>query len=99
MNNLEKMIESAMENLNEDRSIAYQFLLELKTYIEEDLTGKRKKSTGAIVAKYLESISKTNEQLVKLIAIISKEKKDDGEELSEEDIEGVYNKINSEEKS
>ena len=73
MKNLEEYIEKAMKNIDEDRAAAKTLLTELMLYIRQ--ADDRQKEVGMIAAKYLETLQRSNEQLVKVSAIVQRDRK------------------------
>jgi len=70
MKNLKDYINQATSNVNEDRAATKTLLMTLMKYIQ---TGSdRHKEAGLIAAKYLETLQRSNEQLVKIAALIAK---------------------------
>ena len=49
-----------------------------------------------VLAKYVETLQRSNEQLVKLCTLMSKN--DSGEELTDKDFEGIFEAIQNAEK-
>lgn len=92
--NLDSFIEKATENITEDRAATKSLLMSLMKYMQ---TGDdRHREFGLIAAKYLETLQRSNEQLVKLAALMQKtEKGVDG--ISEQDKQDLFDLINSEE--
>ena len=90
--NLEKYIEDATKNIVEDRAATKTLLMTIMKFMQ---TGEdRHKDVGLIAAKYLETLQRSNEQLVKLAALLQKqERKNDG--ISEEDKQELFDLINT----
>ncbi len=90
--NLEKYIEDATKNIVEDRAATKTLLMTIMKFMQ---TGEdRHKDVGLIAAKYLETLQRSNEQLVKLAALLQKqERKNDG--ISEEDRQELFDLINT----
>ena len=92
--NINEYIDKATENINEDRASTKVLLLTLMNYMKQG--DDRHKEVGMIAAKYLETLQRSNEQLVKLAALI--QKKDSGSnEISESDKQELFDLINEEE--
>ena len=89
MKDLDSYIEETIRNIRSDRAITTTLLLELMEYIKRD--EDRKESVGAIAAKYVETLQRSNEQLVKVSALIQK-KSTVSEELSK-DKEEIFDLI------
>ncbi len=89
--NLNSFIEKATENITDDRAATKTLLLSLMKYMQ---TGDdRHREFGLIAAKYLETLQRSNEQLVKLAALMQKkEKSTDG--ISEQDRQDLFDLIN-----
>ena len=90
MKDLDSYIEETIRNIRSDRAITTTLLMELLEYIKKD--EDRKESVGAIAAKYVETLQRSNEQLVKVSALIQK-KSSGSEELSKEDKEELFDLI------
>tara|TARA_R110001583_G_scaffold36260_17_gene119534 strand:+ start:127 stop:411 length:285 start_codon:yes stop_codon:yes gene_type:complete len=90
MKDLDSYIEETIKNIRSDRAITTTLLMELLEYIKKD--EDRKESVGAIAAKYVETLQRSNEQLVKVSALIQK-KSSGSEELSKEDKEELFDLI------
>ena len=71
--NLEKYIEDATKNIVEDRAATKTLLMTIMKFMQ---TGEdRHKDVGLIAAKYLETLQRSNEQLVKLAALLQKQER------------------------
>ena len=70
MKDLETYINEAIKNIRSDRAITTTLLMELMEYIKKD--EDRKESVGTIAAKYVETLQRSNEQLVKISALLQK---------------------------
>lgn len=70
---LEEFIDKSAKNINEDRAAIKALLTNLMKYlmVSED----RHKEVGMVAAKYVETLQRSNEQLVKLAAILQKQTK------------------------
>ncbi len=84
-------IEQATKNITEDRAATKTLLMSLMKHMQagED----RHREFGIIAAKYLETLQRSNEQLVKLAALIEK-KASKQESITEEDKQELFNLIN-----
>ena len=88
---LESYIEETTDNIRKDRGITNYLLTEL---IQELKSGGSHREHGIVAAKYVETLQRSNEQLVKLAALIQKNSKGD-QGLSLEDKEGLFDLINA----
>ena len=71
MEKLEEFILKSIENIREDRAVTKTLLTNLMKYmvVSED----RHKEVGMIAAKYVETLQRSNEQLVKLTSLVQKQ--------------------------
>lgn len=91
---LEKFIEQATANIVEDRAATKTLLMTLMKYMK--ISDDRHKEVGMVAAKYLETLQRSNEQLVKIAALV--QKKSSAEQgITEEDKKELFDLINSEE--
>ena len=91
--NLENYIQEAIKNIRDDRDITSTLL----TQVFAEITNGQEthKDLGLIAAKYVETLQRSNEQLVKLTSIMAK-KTDTSVELSEEDKTSLFDVIQGE---
>ena len=89
-NNLDNLIEEALENIRKDRKSAQEFLNEIATQIANDSENNR--SLSPVAAKHVETMQRSNEQLVKIIAL-QKKTQETTVELSEEDKAQIFDLI------
>ena len=68
--NSQSFVEEAADNIRNDRAIASTLLIELMKILKTDET--KHQYSGPVAAKYLETLQRSNEQLVKLASLISK---------------------------
>ena len=68
---LDEQLSSSLENVNEDRDVTKRLLNDLIDYIS--VSNERHVEAGAIAAKYVETLQRSNEQIVKIIGIIQKQ--------------------------
>lgn len=92
--NLQKYIEDATKNIVEDRAATKTLLMTIMKFIQ---TGEdRHKEVGLIAAKYLETLQRSNEQLVKLASLLQKQETGT-EGISEKDKQDLFDLINNQE--
>jgi len=89
-NDLDNLIEEALENIRKDRKSAQEFLNEIATQIANDAENNR--SLSPVAAKHVETMQRSNEQLVKIIALRQKNT-DVSVELSEDDKAQIFDMI------
>ena len=63
-------IEEAIDNVRSDRAMASTLLIELVKILKSDET--KHQYSGPVAAKYLETLQRSNEQLVKLASLLNK---------------------------
>ena len=70
---LDEYVDEALENIRNDRKLAREFLNELANEIAKDPDNNR--SLSPVAAKHVETMQRSNEQLVKSIGIKQKQTK------------------------
>ena len=90
---LDNYIQEAIKNIRDDRDITSTLLTQV--FAEITNGGETHKDIGLIAAKYVETLQRSNEQLVKLTSIMAK-KTDTSVELSEEDKKSLFDVIQGE---
>ena len=94
MKDLEKYLDEAITNIRDDRAMASNLLVDLVGVLKTDPS--KHQYTGKVAAKYLETLQRSNEQLVKLASLLQKQQR--GEEgISEKDRQDLFDMINSSE--
>jgi hypothetical protein len=90
---LENYIQEAIDNIRDDRDITSTLL----TQVFAEITNGQEthKDLGLIAAKYVETLQRSNEQLVKLTSIMAK-KTDTSVELSDDDKRELFDVIQGE---
>tara|TARA_R100000005_G_C4829278_1_gene106532 strand:- start:233 stop:538 length:306 start_codon:yes stop_codon:yes gene_type:complete len=66
----DQFVEEAIDNVRKDRAMASTLLIELMKILKQDET--KHQYSGPVAAKYLETLQRSNEQLVKLANLMSK---------------------------
>jgi len=94
---LDVFIEEAIKNIRDDRDITSTLLTKLFTEINKADNSEAHKNLGFIAAKYVETLQRSNEQLVKLTSILSK-KGDLSAKLTEDDKKDIFDVIQGEKK-
>ena len=89
--NSEEFVEEAIDNVRKDRAMASTLLIELMKILKNDET--KHQHSGPVAAKYLETLQRSNEQLVKLASLVSKKENSDNS-LSSIDKSEIYDLIN-----
>ena len=68
--NLDTLIEEALDNIRNDRKLANEFLNEIANQIATD--AEQNKYLSPVAAKHIETMQRSNEQLVKIIGLRQK---------------------------
>lgn len=90
MKDLESYIDEAIKNIRSDRAITTTLLMELMEYMKKD--DERKEKVGVVAAKYVETLQRSNEQLVKVSALLQKKVGSD-QGLTDEDKSELFDLI------
>ena len=86
--NLDGILEEAITNIRADRAVTANLLTELMLHMKTQGEHTHE-NLGTIASKYVETLQRSNEQLVKISSIIQKkESKSDG--LSNSEREEIY---------
>jgi hypothetical protein len=90
--NLNHLISKALDNVTTDRDEIKELLSDLKQYLAG--SQDRYAEVGAVAAKYVETLQRSNEQLVKLAALVHKKDTNKGtESFSEGDKDRLFDLI------
>ncbi len=87
---LDTLINEALDNIRSDRKSAREFLNEIANQIANDAT--QNKYLSPVAAKHIETLQRSNEQLVKLIGIRQKGQTS-ATTLSDEDKSNLFDLI------
>jgi|TARA_R110000824_G_scaffold97859_2_gene233604 hypothetical protein len=92
-NDIDSLVNEALGNIRDDRKAAREFLNEIANRIATE--PDQNKHLSPVAAKHIETLQRSNEQLVKIISI---QKKDQvaSFELSDEDKDSIFNLIQGE---
>tara|TARA_R110000796_G_scaffold67777_6_gene155618 strand:+ start:17943 stop:18239 length:297 start_codon:yes stop_codon:yes gene_type:complete len=94
---LNDLIEQALENIKNDRQETEILLSELKEYM--NISRERYADSGPVAAKFVETLQRSNEQLVKIATLVHKKESVSGEaSLSDSDKDNLFDIINGGEK-
>ena len=88
--NIESLMDEALTNIRSDRKVAREFLNEIANEIAND--ADKNKYLSPVAAKHVESLQRSNEQLVKIIGLRQK-KQTQGFGLSDEDKNDLFDLI------
>ena len=93
--NLETLIDEALTNIRNDRKLAREFLNEVANQIVKE--PEQNKYLSPVAAKHVESLQRSNEQLVKIIALRQKGTHNNAA-LSDQDKNDLFDMIQGETK-
>lgn len=88
--NIDELVEEALGNIRNDRKVAREFLNDIATQLATD--AEQTKYLSPVAAKHIETLQRSNEQLVKLINIRQKNS-EQGISFSEEDKNNLFDII------
>jgi len=91
---LDSLISEALDNIRNDRRVAREFLNEIANQIATD--AEQNKYLSPVAAKHIETMQRSNEQLVKIIGLRQKDQSQSFE-LSEEDKDNLFDLIQGKE--
>jgi hypothetical protein len=94
MKNLDETLSNALDNIEEDRATTKELLQDLMKYL--GAAEERHREVGPVAAKYVETLQRSNEQLVKIAALMQKQKTSSFE-FSSSDKDQLYDIINDKE--
>ena len=87
MKKLDKYIDEAIKNIRTDRDVTRRLLDDVMIYLSK--SDERHREVGVTAAKYVETLKRSNEQLVKVAALIQKkESKQEG--LTDDDKAEIF---------
>jgi len=95
LSKLESYIKEAIKNIRSDRDVTSALLSDLLLEINNAGTTETHKDLGFIASKYVETLQRSNEQLVKLTSILSK-KQDSSIHLDDRDKNDLFDIIQGE---
>lgn len=93
MDKVEKYVKEAIDNIRDDRDITRRLLDDVMVYLSKN--EERHKEVGLTAAKYVETLQRSNEQLVKISSLLQrKESKQTG--LTDNDKRDIFDLIQGE---
>ena len=96
MKDLDTYLTEAIENIREDREVTKELLADVMQYMSQDQHSH--KEVGQTAAKYVETLQRSNEQLVKVSTIIHKRDSTSGNLcLSDKDKDDLFDMIKGDE--
>lgn len=96
MSKFEDCISEIITNIREDRDSAAEMLNDAKNLLQQ--SAENHKYVGGTVAKYIEALQRSNDQLIKVGAILQKDaQKEEDLEFTEEELEEMHSEWKKEE--
>jgi hypothetical protein len=92
MDKVDKYINKVITNIEEDREVTKELLNDVMNYIGKDQS--KHTDVGHVAAKYVESLQRSNEQLVKLVTLMAKKQDSLYGNLDDNDKNNIYEKLN-----
>ncbi len=92
MKDLDSYLEEAVDNIRGDRDKAKELLEQIEEAVSDSEDTYSLKHLGLVAAKYLETLQRSNEQLVKVAALLQK-KVNTNTGLTEKDKDELFDMI------
>tara|TARA_B100000963_G_C22170084_1_gene469858 strand:+ start:197 stop:517 length:321 start_codon:yes stop_codon:yes gene_type:complete len=91
---VENLISEATSNVQEDRAATKVLLMNLMKYMQS--SDDRHREVGIVAAKYLETLQRSNEQLVKIASLVHKKTSlHTDSSISDKEKDEIFEMINS----
>ena len=95
MKKTDNYLDEAIKNIRKDREITKDLLNDLIVYLSKDEA--RHTEVGTVAAKYVETLQRSNEQLVKVLHLLQKAEQQNGSvELSDNEKDNLFELIQGE---
>jgi hypothetical protein len=89
---LDELIGQALDNIENDRQVTEEMLTDIKCYLKGN--DSRYAEVGNTAAKFVETLQRSNEQIVKLAALVHKKETVNGSTaLSDDDKDNLFDLI------
>lgn len=89
---VDEYLSESIKNIRDDRAVTSNLLTDLVLEMKKCADLETHKQLGAIAAKYVETLQRSNEQLVKISALLNK-RQDSSVELDDEDKQQLFDLI------
>jgi|TARA_R110000824_G_C15091178_1_gene665363 hypothetical protein len=89
-------LNESIKNIRDDRAVTSNLLTDLVLEMKKCSDLETHKHLGVIAAKYVETLQRSNEQLVKISALLNKRQDDSPVELDDHDRKQLFDLIQSE---
>jgi hypothetical protein len=94
---MKKTLEDSLNNIQSDRQTTLDLLNELRAEIKSGETNHSR--SGIVAAKYVETLQRSNEQLVKIAGMLNKQQAQEEDlSLSDDETENIFELIQGEKK-
>lgn len=90
---VKKYIDETIDNIRKDREVTKELLDDALKWLSKDES--RHREIGLVLSKYVETLQRSNEQLVKVVTLMSKNESSRG--LSDEDKDQLLDMISGQE--
>tara|TARA_Y100000310_G_scaffold161713_1_gene161609 strand:+ start:196 stop:486 length:291 start_codon:yes stop_codon:yes gene_type:complete len=94
MKKIDNYLEETIDNIRKDREITKELLNDLIVYLSADEA--RHREVGQVAAKYVETLQRSNEQLVKIVTLLQK-KQSGSASLSDVDKTEIFDLLSGDE--
>ena len=91
---LDKYLKETVDNIRQDREVTKELLDDAMKWLAKDES--RHREIGLTLSKYVETLQRSNEQLVKVASLISKKSANQG--LTADDKEQIFDMLKGENK-
>jgi hypothetical protein len=91
---VDKLLKESIDNVKSDRAYGIKLLNDLIVLMGGKNDLDTHKRLGEIAANYLETLQRSNDQLVKLTVVAGKLKKDEEGGLSKKELDQLYSELN-----
>lgn len=91
--NTEKLLNEAINNIDQDRAAASKLLFDVMAILSVNNDSDMHRKLGEVASKYLETLQRSNEQLVKLAALSGK-MNSTKTGFTKDDINSIYDEVN-----
>jgi len=86
---LDKYLQETVDNIRDDREVTKELLDDAMKWLAKDES--RHRELGIVLSKYVETLQRSNEQLVKVASLISKSSS--SQSLTDDDKEQIFDMI------
>ena len=86
--NVDQYIQETVDNIRKDREVTQELLDDALKWLSKDES--RHREIGLVLSKYVETLQRSNEQLVKVVTLMSKNNNSKG--LTDEDKNDLHHR-------